>query len=454
MAKILLLNPPSEFILYKEDLRCQNDADELVHKLIRPPITLMYLAAVAENLGFQTRIIDAPVEGIELEQLRKIIHSWNPDWVVANTSLQTLESDLIVLKIAKEVGSRTISFGYAPSVSNEKEIMQNAGFIDFLIRGEPEKAFEEVLESSVPLKEIKGLTFRDNSQIVINADREFLENLDELPFPAHHLINHNLYRVPTTGEIFTTIQTSKGCPNHCTFCLSNILNGPKVRRRSVENIIQEIEYVKNTLKINNFFFRADNFTFNKRWVIDLCKRIIKNKLKINWFCNSRVDTLDGEMLEVMKKAGCYYLCFGVESGNDQILKYIKKGIRKEQTLKTIHLAKTFDIVTGAVYIIGLPGDTINTIHETIQFSKQVDSDLAEFIPFIEFPGTESMHQSRANISATDIRKLRQFAFIQFYFRPKIILRLIRNFYMKVHGLNQLFNLILVSLRTFSRIFRR
>ncbi|NVM52177.1 MAG: radical SAM protein [Candidatus Helarchaeota archaeon] len=453
MTKVLLLNPPSKLMLYKEDLRCQNDADDLIHNIIRPPITLMYLAAISEQLGFQTKLIDAPVEGIELNQLKKILEFWKPDWVAANTSIQTLESDLAVLKIAKENNVKTITFGYAPTI-NGIEILKNTNYIDFLIRGEPEKPFQEIIQGTLPLKDIEGLTYRENDEIQQNKERNFLQNLDELPFPSHHLIRHDLYRVPTTGEIFTTIQTSKGCPNHCTFCLSNILNGRKVRKRNIANIIEEIKLVTTNLHIKNFFFRADTFTFDKQWILQLCQAIIKNNLRIRWFCNSRVDTIDSEMLSAMKKAGCYYICFGVESGNSEILKYIRKGITKAQSKQAIQLAKNFGIVTAAVYIIGLPGDTLNSIHETIQFSKEVDSDLAEFIPYIQFPGIEALHQTLPKVQPSLVRKLRKYAFIQFYFRPKILLKLIHRFYLKNQGLSQLFNLILVSVKTVSRIFKK
>jgi len=452
MTKVLIINPPSNLILYKEDLRCQNDADDLIHNIIRPPITLMYLAAISEKLGLKTKIIDAPVEGIKLKQLKEFLINWKPDWVVVNTSIQTLESDLLGLRIAKEKGAKTIAFGYAPTL-NSISILKNAEYIDFLIRGEPEKPFRELLEGALPYDNIKGLTFRENNRIKQNEEPDFLQNLDELPFPAHHLITHNLYRVPTTGEIFTTIQTSKGCPNRCTFCLSNVLNGSKVRRRSITSIIKEIKLVITKLHINNFFFRADLFTFNKQWILKLCQEIIKNNLKISWFCNSRVDTIDLEMLRAMKKAGCYYICFGVESGNNEVLRYIQKGITKEQAIETIRLTRNCRIITTAVYILGLPGDTLNSIHETIQFSKEVDSDLAEFIPFIRFPGAKALKQTLLNFHPLLLQKLRRYALIQFYFRPKIFLRQIRNFYMKIQGLRQLLNLILITLKTVGRIFR-
>lgn len=445
MMKVLLLNPPTDLLLYKED-RCQNEIESHLHRIIRPPISLMGLAAISEDLGFQTKIIDSPIEKVTLKELFKFLNYWRPHWVIVNTSLETLQSDLISLQAAKEVGANTIVFGYAPTLK-DKEILESSPFIDYAIRGEPEKTFQELIQSIIPLKEIEGLTFRENNTIKRNPDRPFIDDLDELPFPTHHLIQNNLYRVPTSGKIFTTIQTSRGCPHHCIFCLTNRLNGSKVRKRSVNNIIKEIQVVVQKYNIRNFFFRADTFTFDKEWVMHLCREIIRNDLKITWFCNSRVDTVDQEMLKVMRRAGCQLITFGVESGNERTLKAIKKGITKDQAKQAILTTRKTGILTGAFYILGLPSDTINTIHETIQFSKDVDSDGAEYIPFIPFLGTEAISFPSTALDPSTIQKLTQYALIKYYFRPKIILRYLYNFYLKPQGLSSFINLLLATLKT-------
>ncbi|MHA1325412.1 MAG: B12-binding domain-containing radical SAM protein [Candidatus Helarchaeota archaeon] len=451
MEKVILLNPPSDILIYRED-RCQNEVDAHLHNVIRPPISLMGLAAISEKLNFQTRIIDAPIEKVSLSQLKKILNRWKPHWVVVNTSLGTLPSDLSTLKAAKDCGSKTIIFGYAPTIK-DREIMERIPYIDYAIRGEPEKTFQELIEKKLPLEDVRGLTFRVNDSIIQNPDRKFIKNLDELPFAAHHLIKNKLYRVPTTGETFTTIQTSRGCPYHCTFCLSNLLNGVEVRQRSVDNVLEEIKGVLKRVEITNFFFRGDTFTINKQWVLQLCRKIIESKLKITWFCNSRVDTVDYEMLLWMRKAGCQLITYGVESGDSRILRYIKKGITKEQVKKTINLTKKAGILTGTFYIIGLPGDTLKTIYNTIQFSKEVDSDIVEFIPFIPFTGTNAVYQTQTTVDSILIRKLVRYAFFQYYIRPKMIFRQIRNYYIKPLSLLQFFNLIIVTMKTISHLLR-
>jgi anaerobic magnesium-protoporphyrin IX monomethyl ester cyclase len=452
MVRVLILNPPSNLLIYKED-RCQNEVEVHLNRVIRPPISLMGLAAISEKLGFQTKIIDAPIEKINLEQVKEILNRWKPQWVIANVSLETLESDLSPLKVAKGSGAKTIVFGYAPTIK-DVEIIENAPFIDFAIRGEPEITFQELLSAALPLSKIDGLSFRENGSIKRNQNRQFIENLDELPFAAHHLIKNNLYRVPTTGDIFTTIQTSKGCPHRCTFCLSNLLNGFKIRERSVGNLIEEIKLVVENLHIYNFFFRADTFTYDKQWVLQFCHEILRTNLKITWFTNSRVDTVDEEMLIMMKKAGCQLISFGVESGDSRILKYIKKGITKEQVKRTISLTKKIGILTGALYILGLPGDTLRSIYNTIQFSKEVDSDMVEFLPFLPFLGTQAIKQTVTKIPPLLIQKLTRYAYIQYYCRIKTVIQYLRNFYVKTRGLPQLINLIMVTVKTVFRLLKK
>ena len=414
----------------------------------------MGLAAISERLGYKTKIIDAPIENIKIVQLKKILNYWKPEWVIANISLETLNSDLYSLKIAKDYGAKTVIFGYASTIQ-DLQIMKEASFIDFAIRREPELTFQELLEDILPLEEIEGLTFRKKNSIQRNRDRPFIQNLDILPFPSHHLIKNELYRVPITGEKFTTIQVSRGCPYKCTFCLSHLLNGFTLRKRSVINIIEEIKLVINNLQIHNFFFRADTFTADKQWVIQLCREIIKNKLKITWFCNSRVDTIDEEMLNLMKRAGCQLITFGIESGDNYILQHIRKGITKNQVKKAIDLTRHFKIFTGTFFIIGLPGDTINSIHNTIKFSKEINSDGVEFIPFVPFLGTQAINQYDNKIDPQYIRKLIRYAYFQFYFRPKIILREINNFFsVKTHGIRQILNLTIAALKTFGRLLQK
>ncbi len=434
--KVLLLHSPSKKRITKED-RCQNDLSDFTIEVPRPPINMMYLGAISKRLGHETILLDAPIEGVSYNQCLKLL-DMGFDYVVSSLSLQTMEDDLAILKRSKENGTTTIAYGYASTIQ-DVEILEKNPFVDIIIRGEPEITFEEILKST-PLEEIKGITFRDNDRIIKNDSRGFNNDLDSFPFPSRDLIKNELYVDPVTGRPFTTIQASRGCKFQCTFCLSRLVNGRKVRYRSIGNVIEEIKTCINDFGITDFFFRGDTFTVNKKWVIGLCEEIKKEGLDITWYCNSRVDTIDSEMLEAMKAAGCKLITFGIESGNEEILKSIKKGITKQQALNAIRLTREAGILAWAFYVLGLPGDTRETIDETIKFSKEVDSDFVEYHHFIPFPGTDAYEQEPCKVEEADLVKLINRAYMGYYLRPKIIIRNINTFFLHADSIPGLIRL--------------
>ncbi len=429
--KILLLHAPSKNKISRTD-RCQVDTKDFSIGMRFPPINLMYLGAISQKLGHETTIIDAPLEGVSQRRCIEMLDQ-GFDYVVSNLSFQTLEDDLYILKHAKQRGAKTISFGYMSTI-NDIELTEKYPFIDYIIRGEPEITYEEIL-NGIPLETIKGITASNGNGIIRNDDREFNRDLDYLPFPSRDLIKNDIYRDPANGKAFTTIQASRGCSFKCTFCLSRLMNGEKIRYMSVDNVVDEIQSCITDFNISRFFFRGDTFTADKGWVIDLCKEIVKRGLKITWYCNSRVNTIDREMVKVMKEAGCKVITFGIESGNDDILRYIKKDITKEQALKAIRLTKEAGILTWTCYILGLPRDTEETIDETIRFSRELDSDLADFHRFLPYPGTEAYEQEQCKIDPSIINSMINRAYTGYFLRPRIILRHINSFFLKADSIS-------------------
>ncbi|KXK31915.1 MAG: hypothetical protein UZ01_00704 [Candidatus Brocadia sinica] len=215
-----------------------------------------------------------------------------------------------------------------------------------------------------------------------------MTDLDKIPFPARDLMKNHLYVRPDTGEPQATIQTSRGCPSQCIFCLSPLISGMKLRERSVGNIIAELEECVNEYGIRNFFFRADTFTMNKKSVIELCKEIISRKLGIAWVANSRVNTIDEERLAWMKKSGCWLVAFGIESGNDEIQKRIKKGTTRTQAREAVNLCRKLGIKTYGFYLIGFPWETKEMIMDTLQLAKELRCDFSEIHIAIPYEGTE------------------------------------------------------------------
>lgn len=428
--KVLLMHAPSRAKISKDD-RCQVDLRGFTIEIPRPPINLLYLGAVSKEMGHETTIIDAPSEQISQEQCVELLSKF--DYAASSLSPQTLDEDVSILKYAKDSGAKTIAFGYASSI-NDVELLKKYPFIDVAIRGEPEITFKEIL-GGMPTKEIKGVAFRVDGRIIRNEDREFIDDLDSLPLPARELIRNELYKNPITGKTFTTVQASRGCNFRCTFCLSRVMNGSKARYRSVENVIKELKSCVADFGITDFFFRGDTFTVDNEWVREMCRKIVEEGLKITWYCNSRVDTIDKKTLEAMKKAGCKLIAFGIESGNEEILKHVKKGITKQEALNSIRAAREAGILTWAFYILGLPGDTEQTIRETIRFSKEVDSDFVEYHRFMPFPGTEAYEQGQCKVAQETLIKMINDAYTSYYFRPKIILRQANNFFSNLNSIS-------------------
>jgi radical SAM superfamily enzyme YgiQ (UPF0313 family) len=242
------------------------------------------------------------------------------------------------------------------------------------------------IPSSAQLASIKGLGWRRNGQIMLNWDRPFFRSLDDLPIPLHHLLPLDKYLMPMIKGPYTFIVTSRGCPAGCKYCIKHVSYQYSVRLRSPEKLHEEIQLLYN-LGVHHIHMYADLFTVNRDQVIELCQLLIEKGPKITWTANSRVDYVDEEMLTLMGKAGCNLISWGIESGNEMILKKAHKGYRMEQAYNALRWAKKAGIKNWGYFIIGLPGETVDTIQETIQFSKKLPLDIALFHVAAPYPGT-------------------------------------------------------------------
>ena len=234
--------------------------------------------------------------------------------------------------------------------------------------------------------EIAGLAWRNRGEIVINPDRPFILDLDDLPMPLHHLLPLEKQRMPMIRGPFTFIVTSRGCPAGCKFCIKHVSYQTSVRIRSPQLILEELQTLSD-LGVHTVHMYADLFTVNRAQVVELCRLIIESGLKVRWMCNSRVDYVDEEMLNLMAQAGCWYITWGIESANEQILKRTHKGYRVEQALQALTWARAAGIHNWGFFIIGLPGETEETIQETIAYAKQLPLDIALFHIAAPYPGT-------------------------------------------------------------------
>jgi radical SAM superfamily enzyme YgiQ (UPF0313 family) len=236
------------------------------------------------------------------------------------------------------------------------------------------------------LRLVKGLVWREDGEARVNVDRPFIPDLDDLPMPLHHLLPLDKYRMPLMKGPFTFLVTSRGCPAGCKYCIKHVTYQWSVRLHSPERIMQEL-WLLHDLGIHNIHMYADLFTVNREQVIELCKLIIAEELPIKWTCNSRVDYVDEEMLTLMGRAGCWLISWGIESGNEMILKKAAKGADPKKAHRALAWARKAGIKNWGYFIIGLPGETEETIRETIDLAKELPLDIALFHVAAPYPGT-------------------------------------------------------------------
>lgn len=388
---VLFFNPPSpDGELY---IRDHNRSGRKSREgYIWPQTSLAYLAAMVKD-KLRVDIIDCIAEKIDWNQANRIILAKKPKYFVTHVISSTLYNDLYATLVAKAIGAKTITMG-CHATELAEETLRNFPTLDFILRREPEITFRELiiaLERKKDLKPIKGLCYREGNKIIVNPDRDYLKNLDTLPISLQELLPLEKYFMPFVGKKFTFVLASRGCPFHCTFCRQPIMWQRKVRFRSPENIVSELKVIKK-LGVKSINFQSDTFTVDRDWVIKLCKLMIKEDLNFKWLCNSRCDTVDSEMLSWMKKAGCWLVGFGIESGSQKILDNCKKDITLAKIERGIELTKKARIDVWGWFVIGLPGETKKTIRETIDFAKRLPLDLANFAFATPYPGTEFYKQ--------------------------------------------------------------
>ena len=437
-GRVLLIYPPSP-VINRED-RCQQPTKELLVIPPLPPTDLMYLAAIAEQCGYEAMIRDYSQGGNFEVDLKE----FQPDFLVANIATPTFQSDMIAIKLAKDINPSicTIVKGAPFLTYNTNTIYENP-FIDYVIIGEAEFTLKEILEG-VPDNEILGSCYRENFQPIKNEKRPFIENLDELPFPARHLVDNSIYRRPDNGKVQAVVKVARGCPFHCFFCLATPVSGAKVRKRSPENIVAELKECVEKYNIRNFLFWSDIFNLDREWTLELCKKIIESGLKITWSSNTRADTMDDEMAKMMYKSGCRLVSIGVESGSQKMLDKIGKKITLDNIRNTVRILKKNKIKIYNYFVIGLPWETEETVEETIKFAIELDSNFISFYTATPLPGTKYFAYAMLNklvegnldfrsayyepvvrsesLSKERIFELHKQAVKRFYLRPKFIFK--------------------------------
>jgi len=411
---ILLVNPPTPDggIWIRTQHRVGRRSRE---NMVWPQVSLAQLAAMLHPV-YTVKIVDANAERMGWPEFTTLLDKIRPRYYLTQVTAPTLENDLYGVFLAKARGAYTIAFG-THVTPMPRETMKPYPSLDLILVGEPELTLRDLLdhlegkinqrspeinklfdthdpnyksainsEGQVDLSGIKGLVWRRGNEIITNATRPFIPNLDHLPHPMHELLPLQKYRMPLIKGAFTFIVTSRGCPAACTYCIKHVNYQFSARVRSPANIMAELWQLKK-LGMNNIHMYADLFTINRDQVIGLCQLMIEQNINIKWTCNSRVDYVDEEMLKLMAKAGCWLISWGIESGNEQILKHARKGAYPEKAHLSLTQARQAGIKNWGYFIIGLPGETEATIQETIEFSKKLPLDIALFHVAAPYPGT-------------------------------------------------------------------
>lgn len=446
MKKVFLFNPPSG--LYRRDNRCQNRVEDQTVNVVFPPMELLYPAAVLEKAGHRVWVRDYPAQRSSWRDLERDLLEIQPDVALFTATIATLESDLSAAEMIKQHCPHAITAAKGePLFYLDEDIILKSQDLDIILRGEADAYLPDFVESR-DWSQLPAVTYREGDRVIRTNREEKLMDLNRLPFPARHLIDNTLYRSPETRNPLTTVVTSLGCPYQCIFCSVPALTGTSVRYRSPENVVAELEECITRYGIHEFLFHADTFTLNKRWVVQLCQEIVKRKLPIRWGCNSRVDSIDEERLIWMKRAGCWVVGFGVESGNDQHLEWMKKSATAEQAREAIRLCRKHGVRSHAFFVFGFPWDTDESIGALIEFAAGLDPDFFDFNVAFPLPGTELDRLvsgkgliirerlrhggyavgavSTQSLGADALERWRRRALWKMYFRPHYIFRTFRN----------------------------
>lgn len=359
---------------------------------MQPPLGIGYVGAVLEKAGFEVKIFDAPPLGWNIDKIVAESKNFDPDFFGIFSSTVSFNRAVKLAKALKKSRNVPVVIG-GPHVTALPEEVMKFNCFDIGVIGEGEQTMVELIKALMDkkdLKQVKGIIFR-RIKLIRTLPRPYVDDLDSLPFPARHLMPplSAYHPTPATYKKFPvgTMITSRGCPYRCSFCFRGVF-GNKWRFRSPENVVKEMEVLISKFGAAEIRIWDDTFNADPQRVKEICRLIIKRGLKFPWTCLGRVNMIDQEMLGLMKKAGCWQISFGIESGNDKVLESINKGTTKKMIQKAVEETCQAGIQSLGFFILGLPGETEKTMRETIDFAKELPLSAANFSIATPYPGTE------------------------------------------------------------------
>ncbi len=404
-----------------------------------PPLGLAYIAGNLWRMGFSVGILDCSAEGLEHKGAQRRLQELSPDVVITAVGTSTLANDRAFLARAKEEsggGLITVACGTHATVLPQ-ELLGDGG-VDYVVRGEPEVTCGELCKAMAEGRDvdgIEGLSFLRMGKVISAAERQLVEDIDELPPPVRDLLRSGAYSPPFAGGgRFATLLTTRGCPYPCIYCSTAAYFGRTLRRHSVGRVMEEIGQIERDYDAYGFW--DDTFTLSKPYVIAICRGIMERGYSLPWICMSRVDTVDGEMLSAMKSAGCRLIVYGVESGSPAVQKVLRKGITIPQIESAFRLTRRAGIESAAFFMFGTPGETLSDISATMELALRLGADYASFNITTPYPGTPLYWMQGGETSdwqhydarhaptgkAQILEELLNRAYRAFYLRPEYVLR--------------------------------
>jgi radical SAM superfamily enzyme YgiQ (UPF0313 family) len=368
-----------------------------------PPLGILYLATVLKERGIEVSVLDQPAKGFTVEETVNWVERENPDVVGFSTFASSGRTAALISNKVKERNPDVITvFGNYYATFNHERVLRKYPSVDIVVRGEGENTILELvncLGNKGKFKEVRGITFRNDKNIISTPDQPLIKDLDSLPFPDRELIDVEYHSIIAGANVapkkFTSIVSSRGCVYRCRFCCCTQFARNMWRPRSVENTLEELHFLASE-GYEQFIFVDDSFTLNQKRVIELCRAMRKEKIDMDWICEGRVDNCSFEMLREIARAGCKILYFGIESANQRILNYYNKQTTPQQSENAVKTARKagIDVIVGS-FIVGAPDETREEIQNTIEFAKQIPIDFPQFNILGVYPGTDIWNEFEA-----------------------------------------------------------
>ncbi|MCE5327944.1 MAG: B12-binding domain-containing radical SAM protein [Planctomycetaceae bacterium] len=440
--KVALIFTPNKLNPNFRDLAFRDDNIGFI-----PPLSLLSVAAILEASGAEVLVLDMEAQRLTLDAAVERLKAFSPDLLGFTLSTYSFRPILEWIRLFKQATGLPVIVGGAHAALYPAQTMTHPE-IDYLIVGEAEiplPQFIDALRHGRSLDGIKSLAFRRNGQVVLDATRQYVGDIDEIPWAARHLIDNTLYsNIMTRKRNFTAMLSTRGCPYRCAFCDQKT---PKYRTRGPRSFVDEVVFNYRRHGIREFDVYDSTFTANRKRVMEICDLLAREKLDISWTVRSRVDSVTREMLEALKRAGCHTLMYGIESSDREILKAMNKDISPERVREMVSYSHKLGFNVLGFFLFGFPGETARTIEDTIDFSLTLALDYAQFTVLVPFPDTQVYDYYRQHgledywadytVDPTRERKIELIgtevtrdqaseylgkAYRRFYFRPRVIIR--------------------------------